>query len=305
VTPAPSRQSPHDTAAETTPRLLDTPTGRICWQEYGVGDGFPVFYCHGFPASRLEARKSHAAASSLGLRILAIDRPGFGRSGFVPDRRLGDWADTVRAVADAEGIDRFGLIGVSGGGPYALSAAAGLGDRVTRLVLVCPLGPLAPRHAEAGMHAPAAAFVKLSRSWPTLAEWIYRGCTGPLFRAFPSAVLALLVGAAEPADRATLRKPEHRTLLLDSIREAFRQGARGPAHDLALFTRPWDFDPATITVPADLWHGRPDRTVPCRHGEWIADRLPHCRANYPANEGHFSLPLEHMGEMLAPLAGLQ
>jgi len=290
------------TTVHDVPKLLKTRHGHLCWQEYGIPDGHPVFYCHGFPASRLEARKSHTAARELGLRVLSLDRPGFGRSTFDPDRKLADWADSVRVVADAEGIDRFALMGVSGGGPYALSAAAGLGERVERMVLVCPLGPLAEPGSEAGMRGPATAFVRLSRSRPRLAERLYRGLAGPLFRIFPGAVLNMLVGAAPDVDRTALRKTEHRRIILDSIREAFRQGARGPAHDLALFTRPWGFDPAAITAPADLWHGRLDRTVPCRHGEWIANRLPHRETHLSDSEGHFSLPLEHMHSILKALA---
>jgi len=284
------------------PKLLQTARGRLCWQEYGIPDGLPVFYCHGFPASRLEARKSHEAARELGLRVLSLDRPGFGRSDFVPGRRLSDWADTVHAVADAEGIDRFSLMGVSGGGPYALSAAAGLGDRVTRLALVCPLGPLAEPGSDAGMRTLAAAFVRFSRAWPTLAPWLYRACAGPVFRTFPAAVVRVLAGTADDMDRATLCKPEHRAMILDSVREAFRQGARGAAHDLHLFTRSWDFDPATITAPARLWHGGRDRTVPCRHGAGIAQCLRHCDAHYPEDEGHFSLALEHMRSIMEFLA---
>src|SRR5688572_28104051 len=108
--------------------------------EFGAPAGRPVVYCHGFPASRLEARLAHEAAKEVGARLIALDRPGYGLSDFQPGRRIGDWPRDVVEAADALGVQRFAMLGVSGGAPYALACAALLPERITALGVVCGLG---------------------------------------------------------------------------------------------------------------------------------------------------------------------
>ncbi len=114
----------------------------LAYTEWGASDGRPVLYCHGFPGSRLEARLADDAATRLGIRLIAPDRPGFGRSPLQPRRRLGDWPHDLARFADRLGIDGFELLGVSGGGPYALAAGEHLGDRIGRIAIACGLGRL-------------------------------------------------------------------------------------------------------------------------------------------------------------------
>src|SRR5690348_4059248 len=95
----------------------------VGYAEFGLPTGRPVVYCHGFPASRLEAQFTHSSARKFGARIVALDRPGYGLSTFVPGRQIKDWALDVSEVADALELERFAVLGVSGGAPYALACA--------------------------------------------------------------------------------------------------------------------------------------------------------------------------------------
>jgi pimeloyl-ACP methyl ester carboxylesterase len=79
--------------------------------------------------SRLAAPEKWPGEPST-VRVIAPDRPGMGTSTFEPARRLTDWADDVRQLADSVGLPRFVLAGFSGGGPHALAVAHGLPDRV-------------------------------------------------------------------------------------------------------------------------------------------------------------------------------
>src|SRR3982751_5424099 len=91
----------------------------VAISEYGDRQGKPVFFCHGWPSSRTMAALADEAASELGLRIISPDRPGIRDSQFQPNRRLLDWPAFLNEIADHFGIERFRILAISGGAPYA------------------------------------------------------------------------------------------------------------------------------------------------------------------------------------------
>jgi pimeloyl-ACP methyl ester carboxylesterase len=115
---------------------------KLGFAEFGEMQGKPVFYFHGFPGSRLEARLAEKISRDSHIRFIGIDRPGFGVSGFKPKRTLLDWPDDVIELADALGIDRFSTLGVSGGGPFAAACAHQIPDRLISVGIVCGMGPV-------------------------------------------------------------------------------------------------------------------------------------------------------------------
>jgi len=286
-----------------TTRQVILGDGRILgFAEYGAPEGKPVFYCHGFPASRLEAELTATTAARIGVRVVAADRPGFGFSDFKPERSLIDWPDDLRELADALGIERFAVLGVSGGGPYALACTHRLAPRLSRVGLVCALGPLAGTALLRGMGWPARVSFGLARRTPRLLRLLYEGLLGPFLRKHPSAAINLLTVAAPSADREVLARPEVHRILTASIGEAFRPGLRGATWEMGLYSRPWGFAPEEIALPVHLWHGTADATVPFSHGRHLAAALPNCRSVYVEGEGHFTLPIGHMEEILRTLS---
>ena len=115
---------------------------RLGFAEFGDRQGKPVFYFHGFPGSRLEAKLAERIALDTHVRFIGIDRPGYGLSSFKSGRTFVDWADDVSKLADAMGIDRFSILGVSGGGPYAVACACKISDRLDAVSIVCGMGPV-------------------------------------------------------------------------------------------------------------------------------------------------------------------
>ena len=97
---------------------------RLCYAEFGDPEGVPTFYFHGWPCSRLHAWTMHEAALKQGIRLICPDRPGLGLSDDHPERQLLDWPPVVEELANHLGWEKFHIIGVSGGGPYALVCAA-------------------------------------------------------------------------------------------------------------------------------------------------------------------------------------
>jgi pimeloyl-ACP methyl ester carboxylesterase len=268
----------------------------------GLGDpvGSPVLYFHGFPGSRLEARVAAAAAGRLGLRLLAVDRPGFGQSAFQPGRRIGDWPADVTALADELGLERFSIVGVSGGAPYALACAASLADRLAGVALLCPLGPLAIAGSTAGMVTHDRVLLTLAARAPPLARavahliahWIRRG---------PDRCLEFLTAGLDSPDRDLFADSGYRSLMTESMMEALRQGGRGAARELTLIARPWDFRLEDVRMRVSLWQGLADQILPAAMARRWTARLPACESRYIAGEGHLSLVVHRISEALAEL----
>ncbi len=274
---------------------------RLGYAVYGHPGGTPVFYAHGFPGSRLEAAFCDDAASRLGLRIIAPDRPGYGLSDADPLRELEDWPNDLAALADHLGIERFALLGVSGGAPYALACAALLPRRVSAVAIVAGLGPTVARGATSDMLTFHRLFLKLFHHWPAIGALLYTPFSLVL-RRFPSAVFSLLASTVPPADRDALGDACYRGILTRSTREAFRCGRKGALRDLILYTRPWNFPLEEIIAPVGIWHGEDDVTVPVVMGRELSRSLPHACRCFLQGEGHFSLPLRHAETILSFIA---
>lgn len=151
-------------------RLADERT--LACLELGDPKGAPVIYFHGFPGSRLEARLAADVAQRLGLRLFAPDRPGFGESTFLPDRTIGNWAADVTELTDQLGLQRFAVVGVSGGGPYALACAVRIPERLHGVALVGALGPLAGMRSTRGMLARNRLALALAARSPALVRLV-------------------------------------------------------------------------------------------------------------------------------------
>ena len=282
-------------------KLLTLRDGRrLGYAEFGAPDGRPVLYCHGFPASRLDARLGHEIAARSGIRLIAPDRPGYGLSDFQPGRRISDWPRDVAQLADALSLGSFGVMGISGGGPYAVACAAVLPDRVTILGIVCGLGRVDIREATAGMSPFGRFSFALARHAPGVSQ-LFSRTLAPVLRHSPQLILQLLASALPPPDAEVLSDPKVLALFADAFREGLRQGGRGVALDLNLYAQPWEIAVESLRVPCHLWHGEQDTTVPLAMGKRLAAAIPGCRAKFYPEEGHFSLPVRRMDEILAAL----
>lgn len=275
---------------------------RLGFSEYGDPDGRPLFYFHGFPGSRLEAELTSAGALRQGVRVLAVDRPGFGASDFAAQRTLLDWPGDVEQLAAALGYARFAVLGLSGGGPYALACAWKIPARLTAAGVVCGLGPLADKEASRALKWPAHLSFILIRHRPRLFACCYELLARWFMRRHPRWVLHLMHVSAPWPDREVLRREPIRLALIDSVHEAVRQGGQGPVRDLVIYSRPWGFPLQEIAMPVHLWHGEADVTVPASMGHTMAAQLPDCCARFLPGEGHFSLLINHLDEILTTVA---
>jgi len=268
--------------------------------ELGDPHGSPVIYCHGYPGSRLEARLAAGAAGRLRLRLLAPDRPGAGGSTFRPGRSLGAWAADAAELADHFRLERFSIIGVSGGGPYALACAASIPARLNAVALVSALAPVAGRRAREDMIPSNRLMLALAMRCPPLARGMVH-LLARLIRRYPDFYFVRMMRGIPEVDRRVLEDPAYHALLLESMVEAVRQGGYGPARELTLFARRWDFSLDQVRIPVRIWQGLSDNIVPAAMARDLAAALPGSECHYLSGEGHFSLIYRRHEDILADL----
>ncbi len=280
---------PHRTAVPSfTVRL---PDGRaIAVEEYGDPTGPAVLYLHGWPASRLEA----GLIPDLPVRLLAFDRPGYGRSSPQPGRTLLDWPTDVADVADRLGLGRFHVVGLSGGAPYATACAFALPDRVLGAALVCPVPPAHGIHPR----APGVGHLFRLGRHPVLAHRLL-SVLRPLLRRRIITPSTLVGGSLPPADRQSL-DPNVLSGLARVWREGIGRSVQGALSDAQIYARDWQVPFDKITVPVDIWYGDQDSLIPL-HALAPFAAIPGMRLHVLPNEGHYSLALRHAATILRRL----
>jgi pimeloyl-ACP methyl ester carboxylesterase len=252
------------------------------YAEYGDPKGWPLMFFHGTPGSRVMARFAAPKAWELGVRLIAPERPGFGLSDLQPRRRLIDWPDDIQQLADALRLERFAVIGVSGGGPYVAVCAWKMADRLVGAGIISGLAPVDQVRGELSRGQRLTA--RLARQ-SRLANLVLRLLAWSAER-HPEMVISGMGLAASREDRKILAQPEVKRTQIDGFIEAFRGGAEGTVLELELFCHPWGFAIEEITMPVNLWHGEEDAIVPVPMGQYLAEHLPHCQARFIHKAGH-------------------
>lgn len=272
---------------------------RLGWYQFGKPSGRPAFYFHGFPGSGVEARWGHEMATSSGVRLIGLDRPGFGRSSFDSGRTILGWADDVLAVADALDIARFSVLGMSGGAPYALACAARLPERITSTMIVSGLGPMPEGGIEPGMMPFNRVGLWLARcKWAGWSLNAAQPVVGHMLRRHAGRVVANLAQVCGPRDREALEALGVGLVLEESFRRAVRTGARGMVAEAKLFARFTGDWLHRVRAPVHWYHGERDVIVPLVMARRAEAALPRCRLRVYPDEGHFSVLAHHLGEVL-------
>jgi pimeloyl-ACP methyl ester carboxylesterase len=271
-------------------QTFSLPDGRtLGYAEYGLSNGFPVFAFHGFPSCRLELFPIHKTARRLKLRIIALDRPGFGLSTFQPDRQIIDWPADVLSFAKATQIDQFSVMGLSGGGPYALACAHKLPKGMLQSVGIFAGGP----PWEAGrQHMPwfakltawlsnylPGAFTLLCNGVIGSLRWLLSTGTGT--RQLDKILVQSRNKEFTPEEKEmqdeNATTEERRERLLNMAFGGFAQGSRAMVQEARLLSaQSWGFKLEDVDYdPVRIWHGSKDMNSPIEMIRYMAKRLPH------------------------------
>lgn len=262
---------------------------QIGFAEFGDPQGRAVFWLHGTPGARrqipVEAREY---AERKHIRLIGVDRPGIGSSTPFQYRNVLAFADDLRTIADVLGIDDMAVIGLSGGGPYALACAAAMPDRV----LVCGvLGGVAPT---VGPEAISGGLMSLGSAiapfMPVIGLPLRLAAVGLIQAIRPLGSRAVdMYGRVSPiGDRRLLARPEFKAMFLDDLLNGSRKQMAAPFADVVVFARDWGFRLDQVKVPVHWWHGDKDHIIPFEHGQHVVALLPDAELYTLPGESHLA-----------------
>jgi pimeloyl-ACP methyl ester carboxylesterase len=273
----------------------------VALSEYGDPGGVPIFFCHGWPSSRTMAELADDAARDLGVRIISPDRPGIRDSQFQPNRRLIDWPALLAEIADQLGIERFRLLAISGGAPYAYASAWRTPERVEKIAVVSGAPPLDELTDLDGLLPIHRRMLTLRASRPGLLKPLFYLARPFVAMRMPIRLRPLLLKFLQPCDANVLRESRAFEVCFESARQAWRSSAKGVMADAEIYATPWGFPLEDVRVPIALWHGTNDRTFAPRLAEAVAARLPNCEFHLVDGAGHYSLPIRYIHQILEDL----
>jgi len=292
-------------------RLAD---GRnLAWIEVGSPDGVPVFVFHGCPGRSYEFAVHDHTAHAAGVRLICVDRPGYGYSTYQPRRKMSDFPSDIAQLADHLGLDSFYVVGHSQGGPHALVCARFLPERVLACAVVASVAPPLQSDLTEGMITTNRIQQTLYRNWPPSLDplalslgWLVAPLLAAVLRSqrrHPESGLDSFAKMLPACDVEVMHRPAIWSQHLDEVREFTPAVARTAVQDMALGYRDWEFRVEDIEVPVHIWHGGLDRNVPISHGRLMAKMIPNATLHECPGEGHW-LVVDHMGKILGVLADL-
>ncbi|WP_440990899.1 alpha/beta fold hydrolase [Haloarchaeobius baliensis] len=275
MSPSPDLQDapPDDAAAGTADAppatvAAGTPDGRtIAYAEYGAADGNPALFLHGTPGSRVLGRLYHEPARERGLRILAPDRPGYGRSDPSPDADLAAIATDLVAVLDHADVESAPVVGFSGGAAVALALAGRHSDRVEALHSV---SGVAPPSLQTEQPAVQRLLGTLANRTPRLLSGLVRGQAWVADRGSPAVVVSQYT---DSEGAAALTGAQAETVRRDFVAGVGPQRA-GFVRETRLLGESWPVGPSALSMPLHCWHGERDANVPLADARRVVDAAP-------------------------------
>ncbi|HEV7707808.1 MAG TPA: alpha/beta hydrolase [Asanoa sp.] len=281
---------------------LTLPDGRaIDYFDGGDPSGRPIFFQPGSPNTRIMGKLWHPAAQAAGVRLISVSRPGYGGSTAIVDRpTLSAVGRDLAALATLLGLAEYAVIGSSGGGPYAVAAAALDPQRVRALGVVAGAGP-----------------------WRELADPSWepeeRACLARLDEGDLAGARADMRHLVENVWQADLRKLDgdarlnawlgddplagdeaYRAIMADAMR-AVLEGTEGAVFDGLAIGAGWDIDLRAIQAPTLLWYGGADEACPVTYGHWYAERIANAQLVVFPEDDHLAVGDSHRLEVLTAL----
>lgn len=281
--------------APQTLRLMDRRL--LAWYEFGDPEGSPCIYMPGTPESGLAGGCYARAAADAGVRLISVDRPGYGHSDFAPGRTLRSWPADVQQLVEHLSLDRYAVAGESGGGPHAVAVAHALAPSITITVLLAAMGPGHEPWVRRGMRPSNVVFYCLARYVPRL----LRLPLVAMRQAHDRPRLAAWFERQAPAADRRLANDREYEVRHHAVPDALRPGTAAAAQELALLARPWDVDLRELSGPVHLWHGSEDNNVPIGVGRALAERIPNATTHFVSGAGHF-VGFEQRAEVMQTIA---
>lgn len=268
--------------------LIEVENGRkISYMEWGDPYGFPIFYFHGTPSSRIEGALVDASAKNNNFRLIALDRPGFGKSSFHKKRSFKDWVNDVEFLADKLNINHFGVAGHSGAGPYLFACGVYLdSERLKFIGALSPWGPITKKEIAENLNLLDRFYMNISKR----SLWIMRSLFAPLgwcAKYWPNLFFYIMKRSVSKNDKGKMKNKDFIEIFKLMEIEAFNQGSRGSSYEAYMAYNDWGFDLKDIKVPTCIYLGDKDIFVSKAMGRLMEKSIYNVDFNWVLNGGHF------------------
>lgn len=274
---------------------------------YGNPNGHPIFYFHGFPGSRFEGKMFDAKMKDSPYALYALDRPGIGNSSPHKNRNILTWADDVLEFADKLNLDRFTVLGISGGGPYALGCAYKIpSNRLVASLVVSGMGPIKGNKKYLG------PLLRFGLTLANLSRWMFRLIYHLIFYSLlktekkATRTVKKMILDMSPDEQALFRTGNLLEIFIADNYYGYLQGSLGTSQDVEIYARPWGFKLEEIPkdIPVMIIHGEKDTIVPIEIGKYVAMHIPHCYSRFYSDGTHFTTAVNHLRDILEKLLNL-
>lgn len=278
-------------AALTAPRLegvVGLQSGRrIGFAEFGDPGGRAIVWLHGTPGARRQIpEEARIFAATHGVRLVSLDRPGIGLSSPHVYPQVRDFPADLTAVADALGLEEMAVVGLSGGGPFALAAGAVLGERVRAVGVLGGVAPTrGPEAIDGGLVAVGVRLAPLFR-WGRVPLGVALASILRTVRPLASPALDIYARLSPEGDRRLLGRPEVKAMFIDDLFRGRPRQFEGPISDVIAFTNDWGFLASDVRAPVVWWHGDADHIIPFAHGIHMTGLLPRAELRIMRGESH-------------------
>lgn len=266
-----TRRRRGQTPVPLEPREVKVGRGRIF--HYDLGSGPPVVLVHGFNHHAEAWIRNIEVLAAAGHRVVALDLPGFGRSG-VPRMRysLRGYSEFMTRFLDALDIDRAHLVGSSMGGAIVLKTTIDSSDRVLTVTAVDPAG----------------MFSSVPRSWALATNPVVRAALRPML----GQRRLLEWSHARAYHDQSLSSPRQVDVMEKAyLQPGYKDHILGMAESMLL--KPdggllWDQLPRLRRPVLVVW-GRQDRTLPVIHAYRAAQRIGGAQLKIYDHCGHLPM----------------
>lgn len=257
--------------------------------EYGKKDGIPVMIFHGTPGSKIWFTENDEVANRLGLRLISTDRPGFGTSDSMKNRTLLDWPNDVGELADGLGIEKFSVLGVSGGGAFAAACAYKIPHSLVHVSMISSVTPFKNGKPPKTMLKENRIAFSLCKYTPWLLKYMYKSQKKMMEQKPEKYIDAMKKGNNHLSewDRQYVQTDDQIKEMMAHLMGAFRLRVDGAVEEPVLLSRPWGFELRDIKIPVHIWHGESDRMAPFEEIKKVSREISLSTTHFVPNAGHF------------------
>ena len=279
--------------------------GRVLgFAESGDPQGIPLFLFHGLNSSRLEVIIANESMFRSSIRCIGIDRPGIGLSSFQKNRTVLDFVDDVEALTKHLSIEKFLLLGVSAGTPYALACSYKIPHKIIACGIISGVAPVFTFGLKE-MAKESRAFISLAQKVPWLIKYIFWFLHGRLSQNSlkEDQFLESIMFALDDVDKKLIGLTHAKRALLKTFKEGYKQGSKGVAYDgVLVFGKPWGFELEEIDfMPIHLYHAEKDKGIPLSMVQGMREKLTGATLKIYRDEGHLSIIFNQLDDIMDTL----